>query len=87
MVGHHGLQHLALFADTDVRESDSVTTGHTPRDQVRNMKAYAKPELKRLGTMAAVTRKSGPAFDVESMSAAQAEGYDPCEFYPFHFCP
>ena len=46
------------------------------------MKAYSKPELKKLGTMAAVTRKSGPAFDVELMAAAQADGYDPCEFYP-----
>ena len=51
------------------------------------MKTYRKPELKELGTMAAVTRKSGPAFDVETMSNSQPEGYDPCEFYPFYWCP
>ena len=52
-----------------------------------NMKAYSKPQLKKLGTMSAVTRKSGPAFDVEVMQNAAPDGYNPCEFYPFYWCP
>jgi hypothetical protein len=51
------------------------------------MKTYSTPRLRELGTMSDVTRKRGPAFDVEGMDYALADGNDPCDSYHFHWCP
>jgi hypothetical protein len=64
-----------------------MLNGEEQKEIGRGMKTYTTPELRELGTMSDVTRKSGPAFDVEVMDYALADGNDPCDFYPFHWCP
>ena len=51
------------------------------------MKTYTTPKLTDLGKMSEVTRKSGPAYDLEIFAYAQPEGFDPCDQYPFQWCP
>ena len=53
------------------------------------MRGYHRPTLEHLGSMAAVTRKSGVDYDLEIFDFASAGNPPPiCDLYPWlWFCP
>lgn len=51
------------------------------------MRGYEAPVLRALGSMAAVTRKSGTRFDIETFQQAESNVPPICQLFPFlQFC-